>query len=108
MESVKQPETLKAAVEALGLAYVAEFVPFSKSRNAKKATKPSDYSLNWKLTISKGSRRVSTDYSAGIAHIPGYKHTWSGRLSMDEFEAIKYACEHGKVGFANSALMPAL
>lgn len=108
MQLIKQPETLQAMVDALELTYTAQFVPFSQSRNAKKATKPSDYSLNWKVTISKGSRRISTDYSAGIAHIPGYKQNWSGRMSVNEFEAIKYACENGKVGFDNSALMPAL
>src|SRR3990167_4857080 len=51
-EAKPQPETLKAAVSALGLKYEAEFVPWSKSRNAKKPpVKPGDYSLNWKLTI---------------------------------------------------------
>ncbi|MCR4300686.1 MAG: hypothetical protein NUV51_03675 [Sulfuricaulis sp.] len=96
-EQKQQPETLQAAIDALGLTYSAEFVPWSKSRNAKKPpVKPSDYSLNWKITISKGGRSITTDYSAGIGHIPGYKQSWSGRLTVDEFEAIKYACETGK------------
>jgi hypothetical protein len=94
METKQQPETLKAAVDALGLEYRAEFVPFSKSRNAKKATKPGDYSLNWRVTISKGARRLETDYMQGIGHIPWHQH--KARYSIDEWEALKYACEQGK------------
>jgi hypothetical protein len=111
MDQQKQPETLKAAVEALGLEYRAEFVPFSKSRNAKKQpAKPGDYSLNWKITINKGARSLTTDYMQGIAHIPGYTQRWSGRLSVDEFENIKAACESGRsgrVGFLQGRLIPA-
>jgi len=93
-EPKSQPETLKAAVEALGLDYKAEFVPWSKSRNAKKPpVKPGDYSLNWKVTITaKNGRAITTDYMQGIAHIPGYKQA---RMTVDEFEALKYACEQG-------------
>lgn len=90
-----QPDTLKNAVDALGLEYKAEFIPFSKSRNAKKAVKPGDYSLNWRVTVGKGRNSLTTDYMQGIAHIPGYKETWSGRLSVDEFDRIKQACENG-------------
>jgi hypothetical protein len=94
METQQQPETLKAAVDALGLEYRAEFVPFSNSRNAKKATKPGDYSLNWRVTISKGARSISTDYMQGIAHIPGYRH--GTRYTVDEWDALKFACESGR------------
>jgi hypothetical protein len=87
-------ETLKDAVAALGLTYKADFVPFSKSRNAKKVTKPRDYSLNWKVTINKGSRSITTDYMQGIAHIPGYAQ--NTRYTTDQWEALKYACENGK------------
>ena len=87
-------ENLQAAVEALGLTYKAEFVPFSKSRNAKKATKPGDYSLNWFVTISKGNRHLRTDYMQGIAHLPGYTH--NTRWTNDAWDALKSACESGK------------
>ena len=91
----KQPETLIAAVDALGLKYEARFVPFNQSRNAKKATKPSDYSLNWKITLSKNGRQhLVTDYMQGIAHIPGYSQ--NTRFTSDAWEALKYACESGK------------
>lgn len=86
---------LQAAVEGLGLTYSALFVPFSQSRNAKKATKPGDYSLNWKVTISKGNRSLTTDYMQGIGHLPGYRQ--NTRWTNDEWEALKYACENGKV-----------
>lgn len=93
----KQPETLKAAVDALGLTYSAEFVPFSKSRNAKKVQRPGDLSLNWRVAVSKGRHSIITDYMQGIANIPGHKQSAFGRVSVDEFEGIKYACEQGKI-----------
>ena len=93
-------EHLANTCAALGLDYKAEFVPFSKSRNAKKATKPGDYSLNWKITISKGSRSMTTDYMQGIGHIPG-KAASAYRLSVAEFERIKAACETGKYNPSN-------
>lgn len=88
---------LQAAIDALGITYTADFVPFSKSRNAKKATKPGDYSLNWKVTIRKNGRSLCTDYMQGIGHIPG-KAASAYRLSIAEFERIKSVCESGKYG----------
>lgn len=104
METNQQPETLQAAVDALGLTYSAEFVPFSKSRNAKKATKPSDYSLNWRCTFAKGSRSLTVDYQQGIGHIPG--HRQNTRYTVDEWDALKYACEHGKTVRMRYGAMP--
>lgn len=91
----KQPETLQAAVDALGLTYSASFVPFSRSRNAKANAKPNDFSLNWLVNISKGARTLTTDYMQGIAHIPGYKQ--ETRWTVDAFEDLKHACETGTV-----------
>lgn len=85
---------LQSAVDALGLTYAAQFVPFSQSRNAKKATKPGDYSLNWRVSITKGGRTLTTDYMQGIGHLPGY--TQRTRWTNDEWEALKHACETGK------------
>lgn len=82
------------ACEALGLTYTAAFVPFSQSRNAKPIKSPSDLSLNWRITLSKGHVSLTTDYSAGIGHIPGYKY--QSRLTVAEFDAIKFTCESGK------------
>nr|AYD75889.1 conserved hypothetical protein [Pseudo-nitzschia multiseries DNA virus] len=62
----KRAETV---INALKLTVEAEFVPFSASRNAENEHK----SLNWKVTIKRdGHDILTTDYSAGIAHCPGY------------------------------------
>ena len=81
------------AIAALGLTYSAEFVPFSKSRNAKANPKINELGLNWRVTVRKGARSLTTDYGAGIAHIPGYKY--QARMSVDEADAIRTACELG-------------
>lgn len=58
-----------AAIAALGLTVDAVFVPFSRSRN-KGEKSPS---LNWRVTAKRNGRDVlTTDYSAGMAHCPGY------------------------------------
>lgn len=49
-----------------------QFVPFSKSRNAKEKHK----SLNWKVTLSrKGKEFLTVDYSAGCGHCPASAKT---------------------------------
>jgi hypothetical protein len=53
-----------------GITIAAEFVPQSKSRNAKEK----HLSLNWRITISANGRSLTTDYMQGIGHLPGYKH----------------------------------
>lgn len=59
-----------AALAALGLTVESVFVPFSQSRN--KAEKSP--SLNWRVTVKRNGRDVlTTDYSAGMGHCPGYK-----------------------------------
>ena len=45
------------------------FVPFSQSRSKDQDTP----NLNWKVTVKRDGRDVlTTDYSAGLAHAPGY------------------------------------
>lgn len=93
------PETLPEAIERIGLSIRAEFVPFSKSRNAKEA-RPS---LNWRVTLvrrvinGEGDARYSdvltTDYMQGSGHCPAYK------LSVKEGggrNSIARECETGK------------
>jgi hypothetical protein len=59
-----------AALAALGLTIESVFIPFSQSRN--KAEKRN--SLNWKVSLCRNGKAFLTcDYSAGIAHCPGYK-----------------------------------
>lgn len=66
---------LEAAIEAHGITVKAEFVPFSKSRNATRTDtdgKPWK-SLNWKVTLQRNGRDIlTTDYGAGVAHCPSY------------------------------------
>jgi hypothetical protein len=58
------------ALETLGLTIESVFVPFSQSRNKKEKHN----SLNWKVDLCRdGNAFLTCDYSAGIAHCPGYK-----------------------------------
>lgn len=60
----------KSVVDELGLTVEALFVPFSQSRNKNEQ----HISLNWIVTLKRGGKDVmTTEYSAGIAHCPGYK-----------------------------------
>lgn len=95
MSSTK--ENLEALVKELGLTVEAEFVPFSRSRNAKPEAKVREMSLNWKVTVKKDGREVlSTDYQAGIGHCPGYINNKSSVLNMDAADAIALECEKGR------------
>lgn len=80
-------------VAALPLSYSATFVPFSKSRHAKPKPTIADLQLNWIIFLSHKGVALQCDYSAGIAHIPGYKHT--ARMSVYDAERIREACEVG-------------
>ncbi len=51
--------------------YNAEFVPQNLSRNSENK----DPSINWRITISKGKKVLSTDYMQGIGHAPFYRHS---------------------------------
>lgn len=60
------------AMDALKLTVTAVFVPFSQSRNKDEDRK----TLNWRVTLLRDGREVlTTDYSAGAGHAPGYKAT---------------------------------
>jgi hypothetical protein len=87
-------DALAAVLNDAGIAYSADFVPFSRSRNAKPKPMLKDLSLNWRITLTCGGRAFSTDYQAGIGHVPGYQY--NARLTVDVAEAIRMACETGK------------
>lgn len=96
-------EKIAAAMAALGLTVAAEFVPFSKSRNAANdpGNKPGSRSLNWRVTLQRNGRDVlTTDYSAGIAHAPCYKRLqgkgFGIRWTLENTEAIVFETEHGR------------
>lgn len=96
MQAVRSHEDVTAVVSALGLAIRSEFVPFSRSRNAKEKQP----SLNWRVTVTKDGRDVlTTDYMAGCAHCPAYKDPKHGRpgfMSIDRDNAVRRECETGK------------
>lgn len=61
--------TPAATLESLGVTVDSVFVPFSESRSAGQDMP----NLNWRVTIKRNGRDVlTTDYSAGLAHCPGY------------------------------------
>lgn len=67
---------LTEAIEALGLSIRAEFIPFSRSRNAKPrdGEKEAWRSLNWRVTLELNGRDIlTTDYSQGEGHAPASK-----------------------------------
>lgn len=107
-------ETLAACIDQLGLSIRTEFVPFSQSRNAKLDAKPSDRSLNWRVTLAKrwvndnGDNRYSdvltTDYSAGIGHCPSYRQGM--RWTLENAAAIEFETERGRRAPAYRSLNP--
>ena len=86
-------EKRQTLIASLGIEYSAEFVPFSKSRNAKEKHK----SLNWIVTLRRGAQSIATDYMQGIAHAPIYnnppKHI--GRNTADHVRLINHEAESG-------------
>lgn len=92
-------EKLAAACDALGLTMRAEFVPFSRSRNAA----PRDgrdkpwRSLNWRVTLERNGRPfLTTDYSQGEGHAPAYKASSAiyARAHYTEKRAREMAISH--------------
>lgn len=76
-------------VDRLGLTIRAEFVPFSRSRNAESEWQ----SLNWKVTLQRAGRDIlTTDYGAGIAHCPGY----GAKVAPSSFRPHQYRNASGK------------
>jgi len=99
-------ETLAQAIERLGLSIRAEFVPFSKSRNAAEKHR----SLNWRVTLvqryqnGEGDDRyrdiITTDYAQGIGHAPAYKASVKqagSAYSMLRASAIERETETGRI-----------
>lgn len=89
-------EKIAAEMARQGLTIVADFVPFSKSRNASEE-RPN---LNWRVTLMRNGRQVLTcDYSAGSGHCPAYNlsvESMGSRDSVMRANAIAWECENGK------------
>lgn len=83
-----------AAILALDLTYAAVFIPQSASRNANEK-RPT---LNWKVTLSRNGVALGPlDYSAGIAHVPGYKQHYANTIDAQaDRRQMEQASETGK------------
>lgn len=90
-----------ALIQKLGLEYSAEFVPFSKSRNANEKNK----SLNWRVTIKRGRSSLTTDYMQGIGHLPGYSEYRTRRNTSADVYAINRSIESGYVYDINAGVL---
>ncbi len=87
---------IRNVLTEMGVTMTSEFVPFSRSRNQNNK----DLSINWKVTVKRGSRSLTTDYMQGIGHLPeSIQPTYWGKKKYYENELIKFACETGKVGY---------
>lgn len=93
---------LETAMEKHGITVKAEFVPFSKSRNAGNKDERGNpiYSLNWKVTLQRNGRDViTTDYSAGIGHCPSYNKkaptNWDRPVRFWQSAVCEWECENG-------------
>ena len=97
---------MRDAIISAGLSIASEFVPFSKSRNAKEKF----LSLNWKVTLlHKGRALFTCDYMAGVAHCPAYKLSVKeagGHNSIMRHEMLKRECETGRVYFDGAPILP--
>lgn len=100
-------QKIEAACAELGLTMTAEFVPFSKSRNAKPREDGKVWrSLNWKVSLIAGTASgsygqhssvraiLTTDYAAGEANCPSYKN--GQRRTKEVDDRINYELETGK------------
>lgn len=111
---------LHKMIAQLGLTVSAEFVPFSRSRNAKEGSAFGE-SLNWKVTLLRNGQPIlTTDYSAGVGHCPASKNPpkfASGKVDKylqrkriaDEIENGKVSklTEHGsRFALGGEAILP--
>lgn len=112
---------LDAYIASLNLVYNVTFVPQSASRNAGSK----DKSLNWRIVLGDAKRpnALTTDYSQGIGHVPGYvqdRSYYENRVVQDVqnnasetrlYPVLEsFARNDGKkfkrVGFRNKTLAP--
>lgn len=82
---------LVGIAERIGLTMQADFVPFSRSRNANADSGFGDgkpwRSLNWKVKLQRNGRDVvATDYGQGVAYAPANKRDW-GRPANSHLKA---------------------
>ena len=95
MNDTARRDAAQAFVDACHLKYHAEFIPQSQSRNAGDKHR----SLNWRVTVGP----ITTDYTQGIAHIPGYQHQMRRTVYGDELE--RRAAETGRLQRGSSEFL---
>jgi len=83
----KELKKLDDFIESLGLGYEVEFIPKRFSRNAKSK----EPSLNWRITLSRGSRSMSFTYSQGIGFATP---KWQSLSAYEKKLYEKYAPEN--------------
>ena len=94
-------DQISKLIETYNISMKCTFVPFTESKNCKDSSanwfkEPNWPSLNWKVEILRSGRPIlHTVYSAGLAHIPGYKH--SSHISLYESEVLSNAIQKGRV-----------
>jgi hypothetical protein len=94
---------LETLIPDLGIKYGAVFIPFTQSRSFKKGAEhdSTTWNLNWIVTITRDSAPrayVRTDYSQGVAHIPGYRLA-PRPFQNDYYHACWEAAERGRAAF---------
>lgn len=96
-EEADRESKLKELLDKHNASLTAEFVPHSLSRN-----KDSDPCLNWKIALrSNNVALYTTDYSAGIGHIPGNLN-YQRSKTIDGAHQIRLICESGKASEFNN------
>ena len=91
-------ESIMAFAATNGLLVKSEFIPWSQSRSFKPNAKPTERSLNWRVTLERDGRAILTaDYSAGIGHAPCYKKlpVFGRGLTRDDIALLEYETEKG-------------
>ncbi len=100
-------ERILQTAKELGILMLADFVPFSQSLNKNLK----HLSLNWHIQLDLSNDGgthgiLTTDYSAGSAHCPGYK---AGDKSISRHNLVQWECENGRHGHiaTSGGIMPA-
>lgn len=52
--------------------------------------------VKWQVTIEYKGKQIKSDYSTGIGHLQGYKHTWGQKLNYADRMAIRGALMTGR------------
>ena len=95
--------TKEDVLNSLHISIQSEFIPYSRSKNAKPSPKLNDLSLNWKVKFKYGSLDVlTTNYSAGCGHCPSYLFYQKNKCT-DYAQQIRTECETGKTYRVNSS-----